>query len=72
MSIPKKTNWWYSSDGRRGFCFGAVKRYDYKPLAQNGGGMSNVLYLYLDAALMHLAGAEADEVFRLVSQRGKA
>ena len=70
MSAPKKTDWWYSTDGKRGFCHGAVKGFDYKALSQSGGGMGNVLYLYLDGALLHLTGSEADTVYALV--KGKA
>lgn len=72
VTASKKTDWWYSADGRRGFCFGAVKGYDYKPLAQSGGGMGNVIYLYLDGGLLHLTGAEADSVFGLVKGRDRS
>ncbi len=70
MSTPKKTDWWYSVDGKRGFCFGAVKGFDYRPAA--GGQMGGTLYLYLDGGMAHYTGAEADTVFALVKGKGKA
>ena len=69
MSAPKKSDWWYSLDGKRGFCFGAVKGFDYKTLAQNT--VQSCIYLYLDGGIMHLNGGEADTVYVLVSGKTK-
>ena len=69
MSTPKKTDWWYSADGKRGFCYGAVKGYTYRENQQGVGFLGSSLALYLEGAMMHLSGVEADTVFALV--RGK-
>lgn len=69
--MSKKTDWWYSTDERRGFCFGAVKGFDYEQPQQIGGGLGATLYLYLDGGLMHLTGNEADTVYQLVKGKAK-
>ncbi len=72
MSAPKKTDWWYSTDGKRGFCYGAVKAFTYRENQQGVGFLGSSLSLYLDGAMMHLTGGEADTVFALVKGKGKA
>lgn len=71
MSTPKKTDWWYSADGKRGFCHGAVKGFDYKAVQQGSGALGSVLYLYIDGGIMHLIGSEADAVYALVKGKEK-
>lgn len=65
-----KTNWWYSADGKRGFCVASVKGYDYRP--QSEGRMTTTLFLYLDSGIFHLSGAEAEAVFKLVKDKVKS
>ena len=48
-----------------------MKGFDYKSLPQGSGALGSVLYLYLDGALMHLVGVEADAVFKLVNGKEK-
>ena len=72
MSQPKTNNWWYSLDGKRGFCFGAVKGFTYREVQQGSGVLGSTLYLYLDGGIMHLMGGEADSVFALVKGKDKA
>jgi hypothetical protein len=64
-------DWWYSTDGRRGFCWADVCAYDYK---QGGTGTvaASFLYLYVQSGIFHLVGNEADAVYKeLVNQRIK-
>lgn len=68
MTAPKKTDWWYSADGKRGFCFGAVKGFDHR----TDGNLGNRLHLYLEGAILFLVGAEADVVFALIKGKEKA
>lgn len=70
-SASKPANWWYSADGKRGFCWSSVVGYDYKPAGTMGFDKST-LYLYVSSGLLHLHGAEADEVAKtLLSDRPK-
>ncbi len=62
-------DWWFSADGKRGFCYAAVKGFDYK--VADAGRMMATLYLYLDAGICHLTGSEADAVYKLVVGRVK-
>jgi len=58
-------NWWFSADGKRGFCWDAVKGFALKE-GNSGSGFPTMLYLYLSAAILHLSGPEADAVYRLL------
>ncbi len=70
MNHPQK-NWWYSTDGKRGFNLGEVKGFDYKNLQQGSGVLGSTLYIYLGAGILHLLGAEADTVYGLIKGKGK-
>ncbi len=69
MSAPKG-QWWFSTDGRRGFNLSSVKAFDYRPQAE--GRMVSTLYIYVEAGLFHLSSGEADTVFALIKGKGKA
>lgn len=72
-STPISTNspsgWWYSTDGRRGFCLAAVKGFDYRPTSE--GRMASALYIYIESGVYHLSGAEADTVYTLIKGKEK-
>lgn len=55
-----KTNWWYSLDEKRGFCWDEVIGYDYKEPSNEGG--KPALYLYLKAGIYHLVAEEAKAI----------
>lgn len=66
MSKPHKDNWWFSADGRRGFCWDSVKGYDYRAGAN---GFPSILYLYIESGIFHANSMEADQLFKLVQER---
>lgn len=55
--------WWMSADKMRGFCWDSVVGYDYKKGGSNSNFPNSVLYVYLQSAILHLHGAEADSVY---------
>ena len=71
VSTNSPSGWWYSTDGKRGFCLATVKGFDYRTVQQSGGVLGAVLYLYLDGGIMHLIGSEADAVYALVKGKDK-
>lgn len=68
-SIPaRRPRWWYSADEKRGFCWASVVGHDYRSSSGGEHGKST-LYLYLNGALMHLTGNEADSVYAELKKR---
>ena len=59
--------WWYSTDGRRGFCWSELVAWDYR----KASGTSSVatLYAYLHSGIYHLEGAEAEFVYQEIIKR---
>ena len=67
-SSRRPRNWWFSSDGRRGFCWTSVVGYDYRPAGMMGYTIST-LYLYTSAGILHLGAVEAEKVYELVKEK---
>ena len=58
----RRARWWYSADEKRGFAWASVVGWDYRR-AGSAGFDKSVLYVYLQSALLHLHGTEADSVY---------
>jgi len=67
---PLVQDWWYSADGRRGFCWDEVCAYDFRK-SGTGSFVLSALYLYVKSGIFHLEGVEAEVVHtELVKRRG--
>lgn len=67
-SSRRPRNWWFSADGRRGFCWSNVVGFDYKA-AGTMGYVTSVLYLYTIAGIVNLTKDEADKVYELAKEK---
>ena len=68
-AIPsRKPRWWYSRDERRGFCWAEMTAYDFRA-GGVGSHLTSTLYLYVKGGIVHLNGAEADEVYAEIKKR---
>lgn len=66
MAKPKRDDWWFSSDGKRGLCWDNVVAYDYRPASPNG---QSTLYAYTGGGIVCLHGSEADSVYQVLAAR---
>lgn len=61
-------NWWFSADGRRGFCWNSVVGYHYNmPGAM--GYVTATLSLYTQGGIVYLTAEEAVKVYELVKEK---
>jgi len=66
MTPHNAQDWWFSADGRRGFCWQSVKGYDFRPASDTG---KSILYLYIESGIFHIADSDADKLFELVRKK---
>lgn len=58
--MSKRDDWWYSGDGRMGFCWKAVTGYHWIG-GQNG--FPDTLYLYSGGGILRIHGGDSAKVY---------